>query len=95
MRSAERLKANVLEVGSLVGVSPMDKVRNGEVRRRTGIEREFQRVEQRVYRLSWHLERTDYGQKGVEDGSGWNAGTREIDGLGWMDGAKWPWATEE
>ena len=101
MRSAERLKANVLEVVSLVAVSPMDKVKNGEVRRRTGIQREFQRVEQireqsrsesrvdqRVFRLSWHLERTDYGQKVVEDGSGWNAGTRETDGLGWMDGAK-------
>ena len=40
MRSAERGKVNVLEMkclSSLVGVSRMDRVRNGEVRRRAGI----------------------------------------------------------
>ena len=44
MRSAERRKVNVLEIKwlrSLVGVSRMDKVRNEEVRRRAGIEREL------------------------------------------------------
>ena len=44
MRSAERGEVNVLEMkclGSLVGVSRMDRVRNKEVRRRTGIEREL------------------------------------------------------
>ena len=43
MRSAERRKVNVLVMKclrSLVGVSRMDRVRNEEVRRRTGIERE-------------------------------------------------------
>ena len=43
MRSAERRKVNVLEMKclrSLVGVSRMDRVRNEEVRRRAGIERE-------------------------------------------------------
>ena len=43
MRSAERRKVNVLEVKclrSLVGVSRMDRVRNEEMRRRAGIERE-------------------------------------------------------
>ena len=43
MRSAERRKANVLEMKclrSLEGVSRMDRVRNEEVRRRDGIERE-------------------------------------------------------
>ena len=43
MRSAERRKVNVLEMKclrSLVGVSRMDRVRNEEVRMRTGIERE-------------------------------------------------------
>ena len=44
MKSAERRKVNVLEMmclRSLVGVSRMDGVRNEEVRRRTGIEREL------------------------------------------------------
>ena len=41
MRSAERRKVNVLEMKclrSLVGVSRMDRVRNEEMRRRSGIE---------------------------------------------------------
>ena len=44
MRSAERRKVNVLEMKclrSLVGVSRMDRVRNEEVRRRAGMEREL------------------------------------------------------
>ena len=44
MRSAERRKVNVLEMKclrSLDGVSRMDRVRNEEVRRRAGIEREL------------------------------------------------------
>ena len=39
-----KLKVNVLKMKcwrSLVGVSPMDRVRNEEVRRRAGIEREL------------------------------------------------------
>ena len=52
MRSAERRKVNVLEMKclrSLVGVSRMDRVRNEEVRRRAGTEREFViRADQRV-----------------------------------------------
>ena len=55
MRSAERRKVDVLEMKclrSLVGVSRMDGVRNEEVRRRAGIEREFaSRSDQRV--LKW------------------------------------------
>ena len=54
MRSAGRMKLNVLEMKclrSLVGVSKMDIVMNQEVRRRTGIERELaSRVDQRVLR---------------------------------------------
>ena len=41
MRSAERMKVNVLEMKcsrSLVGVSLVDRVRNEEVLRRAGIE---------------------------------------------------------
>ena len=44
MRSAERMKVNVLEMKclrSLVGVPRMDRVRNEEVRRRAGIEMEL------------------------------------------------------
>ena len=43
-RSAERRKVNVLEMKclkNLVGASRMDRVRNEEVRRRAGIEREL------------------------------------------------------
>ena len=54
MRSAERRKVNVLEIKclrSLVRVSRMDRIRNEEVRRRAGIEREFaSRADQRVLR---------------------------------------------
>ena len=44
MRSAERRKVNVLEMKclrSLVGMSRMDRVRNEEVHRRAGTEREL------------------------------------------------------
>ena len=52
MRSAARRKVNVLEIKcfrSLVGVSRMDKVRNEEVRRRAGIERELASKQIREY----------------------------------------------
>ena len=43
---------------SLVGVSRTDRVRNAEVRRRTGIERELaSRADQRVLRWFGHVER--------------------------------------
>ena len=61
MRSAERRRVNVLEMKclrSLVGVSRMDRVRNEEVRRRAGIERELaSRADQRVLRRLGHVER--------------------------------------
>ena len=54
MRSAERSKVNVLEMKCLkrlVGVSRMDRVRNEEVHRRAGIERELaSRADQKVLR---------------------------------------------
>ena len=54
MRSAERRKVNVLEIKrlrSLVEASRIDRVRNEEVDRRVGIERELaSRVDQRVLR---------------------------------------------
>ena len=52
MKSAKRSKVNVLEMKCLrrlVGVSRLDRVRNEEVRRRAGIERELaSRADQRV-----------------------------------------------
>ena len=55
MRSAERRKMNVPEMKclrSLVGVSRIDIVRNKEVRRRAGIERQLaSRADQRI--LTW------------------------------------------
>ena len=63
MRSAERRKVNVLEMKylrSLVGVSRMDRIRNEEVRRRGGIERELaSRADQRVLRWFRKVERMD------------------------------------
>ena len=63
MRSGERNKVNVLEMKclrSLFGVSRMDRVRNEEVHRRTGIERELaSRADQRVLRWLGHVERMD------------------------------------
>ena len=54
MRSTERRKVKVLELKclrSLVGVSRTDRVRNEEVRRRAGIERELaSRADQRILR---------------------------------------------
>ena len=54
---------NVLEMKclrSLVGVSRMDRVRNEEVRRIAGIERELaSRVDHRVLRWFGHVERMD------------------------------------
>ena len=63
MRSAERRKVNVLGMKclrSLVGVSRIYRVRNEEVRRRAGIERELaSRADHRVWRWFGHLETMD------------------------------------
>ena len=59
MRSAERRKVNVLEMKclrSLVGLSRIYRVRNEEVRRRAGIERELaSRADQRILRWFGHV----------------------------------------
>ena len=61
MRSGEGRKGNILEIKclkSLVGVSRMDRVRNEEVCRKPGIERELaSRADQRVLRWFGHVER--------------------------------------
>ena len=91
MRSAERRKANVLEMkclGSLVGVSRMDGVRNEAVRMRAGIERELaSRADQRVLRWFGHVERMDQNRMAssvcMAEASG-----RRRPRLDWMDGVK-------
>ena len=94
MRSAQRRKVNVLEMKclrSLVGVSRMDKVRNEEVRRRVGIERELaSRADQRVFRWFGHVERTDEYHMArrvlmAKVSGGWVRGRPR---LGWMDCVK-------
>ena len=63
MRSVERIKVNVLKMKclrSLVGVARVDRVRNEEVRKRAGIERDLaSRADQRVLRWFGHVERMD------------------------------------
>ena len=63
MSSAERKKVNVLErkcLRSLGGVSRMDRVRNEQVSKRAGIERELvSRADQRVLKWFGHVERMD------------------------------------
>ena len=94
MRSAERRNVNVLEMkclGSLVGVSRMDSVRNEEVRRTAGIERELaSRADQRVLRWFGHVERmNDYRMARrvlMAKVSGGRVRGRQR--LGWIDGVK-------
>ena len=63
MRSAERTKVNTLEITglrSLAGELRMDRVRNEEVQRRAGLEKELaSRAGQRVLRWFGHVERMD------------------------------------
>ena len=94
MRSAEKRKVNVLEMKclrSLIGVSRMDRVRNEEVHRRVGIERELaSRADLRVLRWFGHVERMDEYRMArrvlMAEVSGGRVRGRPR--LGWMDGAK-------
>ena len=94
MRSAERRKVNFLEMKclrSLFGVSQFDRVRNEEVRRRAGIERELtSRADQRVLRWFGHVETMDEYRMSrkvlmAEVGEG-RVGVRPR--LGWMYGVE-------
>ena len=94
MRSSERRKVNFLEMKclkSLVGVSRMGRVRNEEVRRRAGIERELaSRADQRVLRWFGHVERMDEYRMArkvlMEEVSGGRVRGRPR--LRWTDGVK-------
>ena len=92
MRSAERRIVNVLEMKCLrswVGVSRMDRVRNEEVRRTSGIESELASMaDQRVLRWLGHVERKDEYRTArmvlmADVSEGWVRG-RPM--LGWTDG---------
>ena len=91
IRSAVKRKVNVLEMKclrSLVGLSLMDRVRNDEVRRRAGIERELaSRADQRV--LSWfgHMEYRTAKRVLMAEVSGGRARGKQR--FGWMDGDGW------
>ena len=94
MRSAERIKVSVLEMKclrSLVQVSRMDRVRNEELRRRAGIERELaSRADPRVLRWFGHVERMDEYRMArivlMAEVSGGRIRGRPL--LGFMDGVK-------
>ena len=94
MRSDERRKVNVLEMKclrSMVGISQMDRVRNEEMHRRAGIERELaSRADQRVLRSFGHVERMDECRMARRELMAEVSGGR-VRGrprLGWMDGVK-------
>ena len=94
MRSAERRKVNLLEMKcfrSLVGVSQMDRVRNEEVLRRAGIERELaSTADQRVLRWCGHVGRMDeyrMARRVFMAKVSWGR-VRGRPRLGWMDGVK-------
>ena len=94
MKSAERRKVNVLEMKclrSLVEVSRIDRVRNEEVLRRAGIERELvSRVDLRVLRWFGHMERMDeyHMARRVLMASVDGGQVQGRPRRGWMDGAK-------
>ena len=91
---SEHVKVNALEMKclrSLVGVSRMDRVRNEEVRRRAGMERELtSRADQRLLRWIGNVERIDDYRMArrvlmVKVSGGRVRGRLR---LGWMDGVK-------
>ena len=94
IRSAERRKVNVLEMKclrSLVRVSRIHRVRNEEVHRRAGIEKELaSRADQRVMRWFGHVERMDeyHMARKVLMAEVSGGGVRGKPRLGWMDGVK-------
>ena len=90
MTSAERRKVNVIEMKclrNLVVVSQIDRVRNEEMGRRAGIERESaHRADQRVLRWFGYVERMDEYRMARRVLMVEVSGGRPR--LGWMDGVK-------
>ena len=94
MRVEERRKLNVLEMKclrSMIGVTRRDRVRNEEVRRRTGVVKTLdQKVEQRVLRWFGHMERMNEERlvKQVFLSSVEGRSLRGRPRMGWLDGVK-------
>ena len=94
IRSAERRKVNVLEMKclrSLVGMSRIYRVRDEEVHKRAGIERQLaSRADQRVLRWFGHVERMDeyWMARWVLMAEVSGGRVRGRPRLGWMDGVK-------
>ena len=94
MRLAERKRLNVLEMRclrSMCGVTRLDRIRNEEVRRRTGVVRELaERADQRVLKWFGHMERMSDERlvKRVLKSEVSGRCVRGRPRIGWMDGVK-------
>ena len=94
MKVSERRRLNVFEMKclrSMVGVTRMDRLRNEEVRERTGVRKELAaRVDMNVLRWFGHSVRMD-NERLTKRVLNANVDGRNVRGrpkLGWMDGVK-------
>ena len=94
MKERERRKLNVFEMRclrSMCGVSRLDRLRNEEVRERTGVRKELaDRVDTNVLRWFGHVERMDDERllKKVVNARVDGRGARGRPRFGWMEGVK-------
>ncbi|KAK7882210.1 hypothetical protein WMY93_028384 [Mugilogobius chulae] len=94
LKVAEKRKLNVMEMKclrSMCGVTRMDRVRNEEVRRRTGVVRELaDRAERKALGWFGHVERMEGERlvKKVYEADGPGLRLRGRPRMGWMDGDK-------
>ena len=94
MKERERRKLNVFEMRclrSMCGVSRLDRLRNEEVRERTGVREELaDGVDKNVLRWFGHVERMDDERllKKVVNARVDGRGARGRPSFGWMDGVK-------
>ena len=94
MKTGERQKLNVFEMKclrSMCGVTRLDRLRNEEVRERTGVRKELaERVDANVLRWFGHVERMEDGRllKKVVNARVEGRGARGRPRFGWMDGVK-------
>ena len=94
MKEEERQKLNVFEMKclrSMCGVTRLDRLRNEEVRERTGVRKKLaERVDTNVLRWFGHVERMEDGRllKKVVKARVEGRGARGRPRTGWMDGVK-------
>ena len=94
LRVAEKRRLNVLEMKclrSMSGVTRLDRIRNEEVRRRTGVVSELaERADQRVLKWFGHMERMNEGRlvKKVMKSQVNGRRMRGRPRMGWMEGVK-------